>query len=68
MKPTTTDTAPLKFKLSITLPFTLQVINIENTITDNATINSIVSGLKVMGLYAMNYGIGSNSHIKFLQM
>lgn len=34
----------------------------KNTTTDNARINSIVTGLRSMGLYAVNYGLGPNTH------
>ena len=34
---------------------------------DNAKMDSIVSGLKAMGLYAMNYGWGANSHYQILK-
>lgn len=40
--------------------------NIKNTTTDNARINSIVTGLRSMGLYAVNYGLGPNSHYQIL--
>ncbi|MBZ2167099.1 Ig-like domain-containing protein [Methanobacterium spitsbergense] len=34
---------------------------------DNAKMDRIVSGLKAMGLYAMNYGWGANSHYQILK-
>ena len=36
--------------------------NIINTATDNARINNLVVGLASKGIYAVNYGLGPNSH------
>ena len=35
---------------------------IKNTTVDNARINSIVTGLRTMGLIAVNYGLGPGTH------
>ena len=56
-----------KIQIINCIPIYITSDNIKNTITDNATINNIVSGLKAMGLYAMNYGIGPNSHYQILK-
>lgn len=37
-----------------------------NTTLDNARINSIVKGLRALGLYAVNWGLGPNSHVEVL--
>ncbi len=36
--------------------------NITNTVADNARINSIIAGLKALGLTAYNMGLGPNTH------
>jgi hypothetical protein len=36
--------------------------NITNTVADNARINSIISGLRALGLTAYNMGLGPNKH------
>ena len=41
--------------------------NINNSAVDNARINNIIKGLKLLGLNAFNMGLGPNSHIKVLQ-
>jgi len=41
--------------------------NINSTSIDMARINSIVQGLEVMGLYAVNWGVGSGLHDTILQ-
>jgi hypothetical protein len=40
---------------------------IKNNAKDNARIDAIVNGLKKMGLYAMNYGLGPNKHYSVLK-
>lgn len=40
---------------------------IKNNAADNARIDAIVKGLKKMGLYAMNYGLGPNKHYSVLK-
>jgi hypothetical protein len=40
--------------------------NINNKTADNARINSLVSELTAMGLYAKNWGIGPNTHVAIL--
>jgi len=40
---------------------------IKNKTKDNAKIDAIVAGLKKMGLYAVNYGIGPNKHYSVLK-
>jgi hypothetical protein len=41
--------------------------NINNKGTDNARINSIVNGLRALGINAHNMGLGPNTHITALQ-
>ena len=41
--------------------------NINNKATDNARINSIVNGLRSIGINAYNMGLGPNTHITALQ-
>jgi len=41
--------------------------NIINSTTDNARINSIVSGLRALGIDAYNMGLGPNTHVSVLQ-
>ena len=41
--------------------------NIKNSNTDNARMNKIVQGLKSLGLYAVNYGLGPNKHYSVLK-
>ncbi len=41
--------------------------NIKNTLVDNARMDGIVRGLRSMGLYAMNYGLGPNKHYSVLK-
>ncbi|MCE7698033.1 MAG: Ig-like domain-containing protein, partial [Methanobacterium paludis] len=41
--------------------------NIINTATDNARMNQIVAGLAKLGVYAVNWGLGPNTHITVLQ-
>lgn len=41
--------------------------NIINTSTDTARINAIVNGLKALGLNALNWGLGPNTHYSVLQ-
>lgn len=40
---------------------------IKNNTIDNARIDAIVAGLKKMGLYAINYGLGPNKHYSVLK-
>ncbi|WP_048190929.1 CARDB domain-containing protein [Methanobacterium sp. SMA-27] len=55
-----------KIEITNSRPIYLTSDNIINTSIDMARLNSIVSGLKAMGLYAMNYGLGPNSHYEIL--
>ena len=48
-------------------PVYLTSDNIINSDVDMAKLNNIVSGLKAMGLYAVNYGLGPNSHYEILK-
>ena len=48
-------------------PVYLTSDNIINSDVDMAKLNNIVSGLKAMGLYAVNYGLGPNSHYELLK-
>ena len=48
-------------------PIYLTSDNIINPDTDMAKLNNIVSSLKAMGLYAVNYGLGPNSHYEILK-
>lgn len=41
--------------------------NINNKTADNARINNIIKGLKLIGITAYNMGLGPNTHIKVLQ-
>ncbi len=41
--------------------------NIINSATDNARINSIINGLKLLGLNAYNMGLGPNTHVQVLK-
>ena len=41
--------------------------NINNKGVDNARINSIVNGLRILGINAYNMGLGPNTHISVLQ-
>ncbi len=41
--------------------------NINSVTTDTNRINTIVSGLKALGLTAINYGLGPNTHYSVLQ-
>ena len=41
--------------------------NINCVSTDNNRINSIVKGLEKMGLYAVNWGLGPNTHNQILE-
>ena len=41
--------------------------NIINSTTDNARINSIISGLRALGIDAYNMGLGPNTHVSVLQ-
>lgn len=41
--------------------------NIKNSATDNARINSIVTGLRAMGVNAYNMGLGPKTHLEVLQ-
>lgn len=55
------------FKKVIALrPVYITSDNIINKTTDNARINSIVKGLRALGLYAVNWGLGPNSHVAVL--
>jgi hypothetical protein len=40
--------------------------NINNTLADNTRINNIVVALQQLGLFAVNYGLGPNSHYNVL--
>ncbi len=40
---------------------------ITNKEVDNARINSIVKGLMALGLYAVNWGLGPNTHVQILK-
>ncbi|WP_048190934.1 CARDB domain-containing protein [Methanobacterium sp. SMA-27] len=55
-----------KIQITNARPIYLTSDNIINTSIDMARLNSIVSGLKAMGLYAVNYGLGPNSHYQIL--
>jgi CARDB len=55
-----------KIQITNARPVYLTSDNIINTSIDMARLNNIVSGLKAMGLYAMNYGLGPNSHYQIL--
>lgn len=50
-----------------TKPVYITSDNIINSGTDNARINSIVNGLRAMGLKAYNMGLGPNTHVQVLQ-
>ncbi len=55
------------FKKVIALrPVYITSDNIINKTADNARINSIVKGLRALGLYAVNWGLGPNSHVAVL--
>jgi hypothetical protein len=58
--------SPTKIQIINCVPIYITSDNIISITTDNATINSIISGLKAMGLNAMNYGLGPNSHYQIL--
>lgn len=55
------------FKKVIALrPVYITSDNIINKTADNARIDSIVKGLRALGLYAVNWGLGPNSHVAVL--
>lgn len=53
-------------KITALRPIYITSDNIINTAKDNARINSIVNGLRALGLYAVNWGLGPNSHVAVL--
>ncbi len=61
--------AGLKINLGLIVgkPIYITSDYINNTSIDNARINSIVNGLKLLGLNAYNMGLGPNSHVQVLQ-
>jgi hypothetical protein len=61
-------TQGLKIKVvSAGRPVYITSDNINNKCTDTARINSIVNGLRTMGINAYNMGLGPNTHITALQ-
>lgn len=50
-----------------TQPVYITSDNIINRGTDNTRINSIVNGLRAMGIKAYNMGLGPNTHVQVLQ-
>jgi hypothetical protein len=52
----------LKLTGNANRPIYITSDNINNKATDNARINSIIAGLKALGLKAYNLGIGPNKH------
>ncbi len=51
----------------IGIPVYITSDNIINSTTDNARINSIISGLRALGINAYNMGLGPNTHVSVLQ-
>ena len=58
--------ASTKIQIVNARPIYLTSDNIYGKTVDNARMNSIVSTLRTMGLYAVNYGWGPNSHYQIL--
>jgi hypothetical protein len=56
----------LKIVGNLNRPIYITSDNINNPTVDNARINSIIAGLKALGLKAYNMGIGPNTHDKVL--
>jgi hypothetical protein len=52
----------LKMTGNANRPIYITSDNIHNSATDNARINSIINGLKTLGLTAYNMGLGPNKH------
>jgi len=52
----------LKITGNANRPIYITSDNITNTVADNARINSIIAGLKALGLTAYNMGLGPNTH------
>ena len=55
-------TEGLKLTGNVNRPIYITSDNINNSATDNARINSIIAGLKKLGLTAFNMGLGPNKH------
>ena len=55
-----------KIQITNVRPIYLTSDNINKSDIDMERLNSIVSSLKAMGLYAVNYGLGPNSHYEIL--
>lgn len=58
--------SPTKISIISARPVYLTSDNIQSISKDNAKLDSIVAGLKSMGLVAVNYGIGPNKHYSIL--
>lgn len=58
--------SPTKINIIDCRPVYLTSDNIYGLTSDNNRLNSIVTGLKSMGLTAVNYGIGPNKHYSIL--
>jgi hypothetical protein len=54
--------SPRKIQIIDYTPIYITSDNIDYPSKDIVRINNIVAGLKAMGLYAVNYGVGSNEH------